>query len=258
MNDVARARGEGPVGRTNGACAHRGRSAGRLGNPRLRAAIRRSVAERAARLPAANGRCIAAIGRRAIRTRFMRPRRLHGGLLRRLLRTSLRRRRGGTHVLRLGILVTLRRGRVLLSGGRGVLSPRRTVGFVAFAAFLFALDRFGLLGMHEHRGDSQEAAENSVSDNCSRYIHEIRPYLIKVELFTHTDPLYLGGRACGEQLAVEKTRRRKLSDPTNSTHSGSWDLNSSWDRRIFPGKSVPSGRFRSTGGRCSRGRSRGF
>ena len=92
-------------------------------------------------------------------------------------RAALSRRRGGACTLRLGCLVPLLRGRSVLprpGRGSGVFRPRRPLGFVAFAAFLFGLRRLGLLRMHEHRGEGQQAAEDSVSGNCSRYIHEIR------------------------------------------------------------------------------------
>src|SRR5260370_42703047 len=88
----------------------------------------------------------------------------------------LQRRRSGVHALRLGALATLRRGRILLRGRRrGVLRPGRTVGFVAFAAFLLSLRRLGLLRMNERGGGGgEQAAEDSESGNFSRYVHEIR------------------------------------------------------------------------------------
>ena len=186
MNDVARARGEGPVGRAHGPRGHRGRSAGRLGNPRLRAAIRRSVAERAARLRTGSGRCIAAIGQRAIRTHFMGARRLHRRLLRRGCGATLRRRRGGAHVLRLGMSRDAA-ARARCCCPAGAECSGRAGRSDLLPSLLFFLVSTGLVSCacSEHRGDGQQAAEDSVSGNCSRYIHEIRPLPNKGRTF-HT------------------------------------------------------------------------
>ena len=44
---------------------------------------------------------------------------------------------------------------------------------------------------------------------------------------------------------------REISSPTSWSHFWLWGLSSSWDRRIFPEKSVPSVRYRSKCGKCS-------
>jgi hypothetical protein len=55
-----------------------------------------------------------------------------------------------------------------------VFGPCGPIGPVAFAAFLFGFGGFVLLRMHEHRGEGQEAAKDSVSGYGSGYVHEIR------------------------------------------------------------------------------------